>query len=323
MLVINRRYIRAKAGLAFNRSLGSVIKPIAVNSIVNMEDFIEKNRALLKPPVSNCLLYSGTQLKIMIVGGPNERDDFHLEEGEEFFYQLSGNMNLDVMQLGKRTRLPILQGQIFILPPKIPHSPQRYSNTIGLVIERARAKSEADVLRWYLPKSNRILYQETFHCTDLGTQIKSVIERFMAMSESKLLHSAQEQPIDSKYAPAEPEPLIATPMPALLTQLIASKSTPSTQNPINLLNSEFVVDLYRGGPREVGAPLRSMAGQEVFLLQIAGQSKIVTAAGCESEQSFSLAAGQVCLLSGSTTDRCVRQRDTDDSLVTISSKKAF
>ena len=115
----------------------------------NLVEYVDKIRPTLKPPVSNKLMYSGEQLKVMIVAGPNERNDFHVELGEELFYMLIGDMDLDIMEHGKRTRIHIAEGEFFLLPPCVPHSPQRYADTIGIVFERERLAHELDGLRWY------------------------------------------------------------------------------------------------------------------------------------------------------------------------------
>ena len=108
----------------------------------------------------------------MIVGGPNNRDDFHIQTGEELFFQIKGDMDLDVFEKNK-TRIQIKEGSIFLLPHNIPHSPQRYDSTIGLVIERTRSKKEIDHLRWYNSKGT-IIYNESFYCENLGTQLKPI-----------------------------------------------------------------------------------------------------------------------------------------------------
>jgi len=107
---------------------------------INFKSWIEENRHLLKPPVGNKVVYEDTELIIMVVGGPNTRKDYHIDEGEEFFYQLEGGMVLRIMENGKPKDLAINEGEIFLLPPKVPHSPQRFENTVGLVVERKRRK---------------------------------------------------------------------------------------------------------------------------------------------------------------------------------------
>jgi 3-hydroxyanthranilate 3,4-dioxygenase len=152
----------------------------------------------------------------MVVGGPNVRKDYHIEKGEvglgdggvrapphsrptvhpvphparppnsqELFFQLQGDMCLEVYERGRPRSIPIREGEIFLLPGNTPHSPQRKAGTVGLVLERARLPGELDGLRWYTPDQASVLYEETFHCTDLGTQLKPVIERFFASECSR------------------------------------------------------------------------------------------------------------------------------------------
>ncbi|OWK10635.1 HAAO [Cervus elaphus hippelaphus] len=65
----------------------------------------------------------------------------------QVFYQLEGDMLLRVLERGKHRDMVIRQGEIFLLPAGVPHSPQRFANTVGLVIERKRLKTELDGLR--------------------------------------------------------------------------------------------------------------------------------------------------------------------------------
>ncbi|EDM02712.1 3-hydroxyanthranilate 3,4-dioxygenase, isoform CRA_a [Rattus norvegicus] len=102
---------------------------------VRVKSWVEENRASFQPPVCNKLMHQ-EQLKIMFVGGPNTRKDYHIEEGEEVFYQLEGDMVLRVLEQGEHRDVVIRQGEIFLLPARVPHSPQRFANTMGLVIER-------------------------------------------------------------------------------------------------------------------------------------------------------------------------------------------
>ena len=156
---------------------------------LNLPGWIEENRHLLKPPVANKLVWEDREFTVMIVGGPNTRKDYHIDPGEEFFYQIEGDMVLKVMEDGRARDIPIREGEIFLLPPLVPHSPQRFSNTVGMVVERRRAEHEKDHLRWYCEGCGEILHDASFHCTDLGTQLKPVIERFHASEELRTCDS--------------------------------------------------------------------------------------------------------------------------------------
>jgi 3-hydroxyanthranilate 3,4-dioxygenase len=106
---------------------------------INLKTWIEEHRSLLKPPVGNKMIWQDSEFMVMAVGGPNQRKDFHVEDGEEFFFQVEGDIVLRIIENGQVREIPIREGEMFLLPPNIPHSPQRPANTVGLVIERRRA----------------------------------------------------------------------------------------------------------------------------------------------------------------------------------------
>ncbi|KAG8504760.1 3-hydroxyanthranilate 3,4-dioxygenase [Galemys pyrenaicus] len=151
---------------------------------VRVKTWVEENRAFFLPPVCNKLLHQ-EQLKVMFVGGPNTRKDYHIEEGEEVFYQLEGDMVLQVLERGKHRDVVIRQGEIFLLPAGVPHSPQRFANTVGLVIERRRLKSELDGLRYYMGDTTDVLFEKWFYCEDLGTQLAPIIQEFFNSEQYK------------------------------------------------------------------------------------------------------------------------------------------
>ena len=151
----------------------------------NFRRWIEDNRAQLKPPVGNKRVFRDGDFIIMVVGGPNARKDYHVDPGEEFFYQLEGDMLLKVVEDGRQVQVPIREGEILLLPSRVPHSPQRFANTVGLVIERDRRPGEQDGLQWYCERCDNLLYEEFFPLTDIETQFPPVFERFFASSEKR------------------------------------------------------------------------------------------------------------------------------------------
>lgn len=98
---------------------------MAILNPINFKKWVDENRHLLKPPVGNQVIYKDAETIVMVVGGPNNRKDYHFNEGEEFFYQLEGDMQLPIIEDGKRRTIDIREGEIFLLPPRTPHSPQR------------------------------------------------------------------------------------------------------------------------------------------------------------------------------------------------------
>lgn len=144
----------------------------------NFKKWIDENRHLLKPPVNNKVVYKDAEFIVMVVGGPNSRKDFHYNESEEFFYQLEGDVTVQIQEDGKAIDVPIKEGDIFLLPPKVPHNPKRGPNTIGLVMERKRHATEKDGLLWFCEKCNHKLHEAYFQLTDITTQFQSEFKRF-------------------------------------------------------------------------------------------------------------------------------------------------
>ena len=145
---------------------------------INFKRWIDEHRHLLKPPVGNQQVWENREFMVTVVGGPNARADYHVNEGEEFFYQLEGDMVLRVLEEGRTVDIPICAGDIFLLPPKVPHSPQRPAGTVGLVLERKRRPEELDGFQWFCPKCGDKVYEEFFHLTNIVTQLTPVFERF-------------------------------------------------------------------------------------------------------------------------------------------------
>jgi 3-hydroxyanthranilate 3,4-dioxygenase len=151
---------------------------------LDLQRWIDENRHLLKPPVGNKCIVDGDFI-VMIVGGPNARTDYHYDEGPEFFYQLEGEMLLKVQDEGKARDLPIRAGELFYLPPRVPHSPQRMPGSIGLVIERRRLKGERDGLLWFCERCNHKLYEEYFTLESIERDFPPVFERFYGSADAR------------------------------------------------------------------------------------------------------------------------------------------
>ena len=145
---------------------------------IDLKRWIEENRQWLKPPVGNKLVFEDAEFIVMVVGGPNARKDYHVDEGEEFFYQVEGDIVVKVVENGAPRDIPVRQGEIFLLPARVPHSPQRPAGSVGLVIERQRAPGELDGFQWYCERCGTKLYEEFLPVTDLVKQLPPIFERF-------------------------------------------------------------------------------------------------------------------------------------------------
>ena len=145
----------------------------------NFKEWIAEHRHLLKPPVGNKLIFHDSTFIVMVVGGPNERTDFHVNQTDEFFYQLEGDMVLKIIgEKGSIEDIPIREGDIFMLGRGIPHSPQRPAGSIGLVVEKTRERGEMDGFQWYCEKCFHKLYEEFCHISDVENQLDVIFERY-------------------------------------------------------------------------------------------------------------------------------------------------
>jgi 3-hydroxyanthranilate 3,4-dioxygenase len=155
---------------------------MAIAKPFNLQNWIEQHRDLLKPPVGNKQIYlDNDDFIVMVVGGPNGRKDYHWEEGEELFYQLEGDVQVKIIdENGERRTIDIREGEMFLLPPRTPHSPQRPAGTVGLVLERHRRPGEIDKLMWFCESCGEKLHEAGFPLQDIGSQIKHAIAAFMA-----------------------------------------------------------------------------------------------------------------------------------------------
>ena len=157
---------------------------MAIRKPFNLQQWIDDNRDLLKPPVGNKNLYveSGNYI-VMIVGGPNARKDYHYNESEELFFQLEGDILVKIQEDGKSVDVPIKAGEMFLLPAKVPHSPIRSEGSVGLVIEKKRDGSENDGLMWFCDNCNHKLFEKYFELTNIEKDFLPVFKHFYASED--------------------------------------------------------------------------------------------------------------------------------------------
>ena len=151
---------------------GTVLPPI------NLLKWVDEHRHLLKPPVGNHYLYDGDDFFVMIIGGPNARNDYHVTASEEFFHQIKGDIVVRIRENGEIKDIPIREGETFFIPPNVPHSPQRGPGTIGLVVERVRPPGETEHLVFYCEKCGEVVHDMEFDCKDIVEHFRDSMEAF-------------------------------------------------------------------------------------------------------------------------------------------------
>jgi len=144
----------------------------------NLRQWVEEHRELLKPPVGNARILPEGDFIVMAIGGPNLRTDYHDDPGEEIFLQLEGDMTLRVMEDGGPRDIVIREGDIFLLPGRVRHSPQRPAGTVGVVVERLRRPGEMDGFEWYCEKCHALVHRREVELKSIYEDLPPVFEEY-------------------------------------------------------------------------------------------------------------------------------------------------
>jgi 3-hydroxyanthranilate 3,4-dioxygenase len=151
----------------------------------NLHGWIEQNKDKLKPPVGNAQVWEDGEFLVTVVGGPNDRRDYHDDPTEEFFYQLQGDIVVRTMpEPGKPpVDIPVREGEVFLLPKHMRHSPQRKANTIGLVIEMPRPEGALDAFEWYCPNCHQLVHRAEVRLQSLVRDLPPIFAAFNGSEE--------------------------------------------------------------------------------------------------------------------------------------------
>ncbi|MET0739965.1 MAG: 3-hydroxyanthranilate 3,4-dioxygenase [Candidatus Nanopelagicales bacterium] len=151
-----------------------------IKPAVDFEGWLAEHGHELVPPVANKEMFpGGSDFIVMIVGGPNARTDFHVDPYEEFFFQIKGSMHLNVMTPDGPDRVDIGEGQMWMLPRGLPHSPQRPNpGSIGMVVERIREPGTLEKFRWYCPNCSHLVHEVELQVSDIVKDLPPVFQAF-------------------------------------------------------------------------------------------------------------------------------------------------
>lgn len=153
----------------------------------NLLKWIDENKDLLKPPVNNKVIWQDSEFIAMILGGPNKRRDFHVDPSDEFFFQIKGSCYVEIINKhGKREVVEVKEGDVFMLPAMVPHSPHRVANSYGLVIERKRAQGELEAFVWFCDRCDSEMHRVTVQLSDIEKQVKEAIHSFNSNERVRL-----------------------------------------------------------------------------------------------------------------------------------------
>jgi 3-hydroxyanthranilate 3,4-dioxygenase len=156
-------------------------------SPIPLLQWIDAHREQLRPPIGALRIYEDASTIIMAVGGPNSRNDYHIDPGEELFFQLEGTLTLRVVEDGEFREVLVRPGELFLLPAGIPHCPCRPTNSIGLVVERQRTPDEEDGVRWYCESCRGVVREVWFREAEGGflPLLNAAVERWRTDAETR------------------------------------------------------------------------------------------------------------------------------------------
>ncbi len=151
----------------------------SIPPVIDFHGWIRDNQHLLKPPVNNQMMALGDDFIVQVVGGPNERYDYHFEPYEEWFYQVKGDMHVNLMTDDGPVRVDIREGETWLMPANIAHSPQRPDpESIGVVIERVRHEGTLENFRWYCLECDALVHEVRLQVRDLVEDMPPVFAAF-------------------------------------------------------------------------------------------------------------------------------------------------
>ncbi|MBB4920474.1 3-hydroxyanthranilate 3,4-dioxygenase [Streptosporangium saharense] len=147
---------------------------------IDFTKWIDEHAHLLKPPVGNKVIFEGANdLIVMVVGGPNARTDFHVDPYEELFYQIRGNMHINVMTEDGPETVHVKEGQMWLLPPNLPHSPQRpEEGSVGFLVERIRPEGVLEKFRWYCQDCDAVVHEVELQVRDIVADLPPIFQAF-------------------------------------------------------------------------------------------------------------------------------------------------
>jgi 3-hydroxyanthranilate 3,4-dioxygenase len=153
---------------------------------LNFNTWLSDNANSFKPPVGNQQIWKNSDLICTVVGGPNQRTDFHDDPYEEYFHQFKGNASLLIADRGKFERIPLKEGDVFLLPAHVRHSPQRpEEGSLCTVIERSRPAGIMDAFEWYCASCGGLVARRELQLLSIVEDLPKAFASFYDTSDAQ------------------------------------------------------------------------------------------------------------------------------------------
>jgi 3-hydroxyanthranilate 3,4-dioxygenase len=143
----------------------------------NLRHWIDQNRGDWG---QRRVIWQDSDFIAFVTRGPNRRKDFHINPGDEIFYQLEGELNLHYLNQNQHELAVLRAGDLFLMPRNVPHSPRRADGSWTFVIERRREKTESDRFIWACEQCGNNLYETTVRFDDPSDAVARATQAMQA-----------------------------------------------------------------------------------------------------------------------------------------------
>jgi len=147
----------------------------------NLKQWIDENR---NDWGQRRVIWQDSDFIAFVTRGPNRRKDYHINPGDEIFYQLEGELNLHYLGTDRKPEMAVLKaGDLFLLPNNVPHSPRRREGSWTFVVERIRKAEEWDRFIWICENCGNKLYETTVRFDDPSNAVANATQAMKADSK--------------------------------------------------------------------------------------------------------------------------------------------
>jgi 3-hydroxyanthranilate 3,4-dioxygenase len=143
----------------------------------NLHRWIDENRGNWG---QRRVIWEDSDFIAFVTRGPNRRKDFHINPGDEIFYQLEGELKLHYLKDGQHELAVLQAGDLLLLPRRVPHSPRRAAGSWTFVVEKKRSAGEMDCFIWPCEKCGNRLYETEVRFDDPSNAVADATQRIQS-----------------------------------------------------------------------------------------------------------------------------------------------
>ncbi|MBF8184504.1 3-hydroxyanthranilate 3,4-dioxygenase [Nonomuraea sp. K274] len=131
-------------------------------------------------------LYPDSQYEVVLVRGPNQRNDFHVEPYDELFIQLEGTIRVDTREEGAGPHRQLVRaGELYVVPAGVAHSPLRPAGTWGLVVEIRRKPGDVEHVEWYCDRCDALIERVSMESSEMIASLGPLLDEFQASEKRR------------------------------------------------------------------------------------------------------------------------------------------